>query len=379
MKVTRLLPLVILATLLLVLSACAPAAAPSPTPTAAPKSATVASTPTAAPPKPTAAPPTAAPAAPTPKPVSLKFGSSGVLAYSGVYIAIEKGFFKEQGIDLESVIFQSGTQTVAPLGAGQLDVAGMSLSAGLFAAVDRGIDMKVVADASQDTPNWSTSWVVLRKDLADSGKVKSMTDLKGMKVAIPSPQGYGRMTIGLTLAEAGLKPEDVELVILPHADQAPALANKAIVAGFTVEPFIARGVQEGFSVKWIPAYKFFGGRAQSAFIVFGPQLAKNKELGQRFMTAYLKGVRTYLDAFEKKIGRDEVIRILAKQTDVKDPKLYDVMEMNYIEPNGVPDKKSMDAMYKWFVDSGEYKGKLTFADFTDLSMVDYAAQQLGKR
>ncbi len=47
--------------------------------------------------------------------------------------------------------------------------------------------MKLVADATQDIPQWGSFWMVLRKDLADSGQVKTPADLKGMKIAIPLP------------------------------------------------------------------------------------------------------------------------------------------------------------------------------------------------
>lgn len=55
------------------------------------------------------------------------------------------------------------------------------------------------------------------------------------------------------------------------------------------------------------------------------------------------------------------------------------MEMPYLDPNGVPDKKSMDAQYKSFVEKGLYKGKTTFDDMLDLSYGDYASQRLGKQ
>lgn len=361
--------------LALAAAACAPAALPTPTPTAAPKPPPAAAAPSPTPPK-----PTPLPATPTPKPVSLKFGSTGGASYAGAYIAAEKGFFKEQGIDLEVVNFRSIAEMVAPLGTGQVDSVGMPLSSSLLAAADRGIELKLVADSGQHLPNWTVSWIVLRKDLADSGRVKTPADLKGLKIAIPSPGGPGQMTVEMALAEGGLKLSDVELVTLPHAEQVAALGNKAIDAGYTTEPYIVRGVQQGLSVKWIPQQKYFNGRSQSAFMVFGPQLAKDKDLGQRWMIAYLKGVRAYMDAFgEKKVGRDEIVTILTKYTGEKDANLYNVMEMPYFDLNGIPDRKSSDAVYKYFIDSGEYKGKTTLDNLFDLSLVENAVQKLGKR
>ncbi len=357
--------------LAVVASACAPAAVPTPTPTA---------------PKPAAATPTAAtpvPATPTPppatKPATLRFGSTGALSYAGAYIAADKGFFKEQGIDMEFEEFRQIPDMVAPLSTGQLDVLGMPLSTALLAAADRGIQLKVVADGGQERAGSATFWLVLRKDLADSGQVKTPADLKGKKIAIPSPGSAGEILARKTLEQGGLRPEDAELVVLPHAEQATAFANKAIDAGTTPEPFIARGVQEGYSVKWIPYYKYFGDKAQVTVVVFGANLLKDKDLAQRWMAAYLKGVRLYQDAFERKVGRDEVIKIMAKYTPVKEPKLYDLMEMPYLDPNGALEKKSMQAQYQWLVDNGFYKGKTSFDDITDLSFAEYAAQKLSGR
>jgi NitT/TauT family transport system substrate-binding protein len=309
----------------------------------------------------------------------LKFGSVQSISDAGVYVAIDKGYFKEQGINHKVVAFRKVTELIAPIGTGELDITALPLSSALLAAADRGVELKLVADKGQSLPGWEFAWIVLRKDLADSGKVKKPADLKGMKIAIPSKGSLGDMTVQMMLAEAGLKPGDADVEVLAFPAQAAAFGNKAIAAAYSIDPFIARGVQKGFSVKWIPNSKYFGGKTQTAVIIFGPKVAKNRDLARRWMIAYIKGIRTYLDAIEKKAGRDEVVKILTKYTRVKDPKLYDVMEMPYLDPNGLPDKKSMDAQYKWFVDNGVYKGKRTFDDILDLSFVEYALKKLGKR
>lgn len=355
----------------LFMAACAPAAAPTPTPTKAPVAA-----PTQAP----APTPTKPPApTPTPAPATLKFGSIAAISNAGIYIAIEKGFFKEQGITIEPVVFPSIVEIPGPLAAGQLDLAAMPISTGLLAAADRGIEMKIVSPAGASTPNWEYNWLGLRKDLADSGKVKTFADLKGEKLGVTSKGGIGDMYIQSMMEEAGLKPGDAELVYLGMVDLVPAFANKAIAAAMFSEPLISTAVQQGSIVKWIPMSKLFDGMAQASVVIFGPELAKNKDLGQRWMIAYLKGSRVYTDVMGKKAGRDEVVGILTKHTPVKDPKMYEVMEFPYVDPNGVLDSKSMDKQYKWYVDKGFYQGKRSFRDMMDLSFVDYAVQKLGKQ
>ncbi len=368
---------ILAATVIIVLAACAPGALPTPTPTIVPAPAAPKAPEPTKPPAP-ASTPTTAPSA-TPKPATLKFGSISAITDAAVYIAVEKGYFKEQGITTEVNNFRSVPELIAPLGTGQLDIIVTSMSAPLMAAADRGVDFKVVVGHGLSFPKWEYLWVLLRKDLAESAKVKSPADLKGMKVAIPSQGSLGDMVVQTMMEQAGLKPADVEVVVLAFADQAAAFANKAIAAGWLVEPFVIRSEQEGFATKWIPTSQSFGGKAQGGYLLYGSSLLKDRELGQRWMTAYLKGVRDYLKAFTTKEGRDEIVNILVKNTSVKDPKLYDVMEMPYLEPNLVLDKKSTDIQYKWFVDKGLYTGKKTFDDVLDLSYADYAVQRLGKQ
>ncbi|MBI2953063.1 MAG: ABC transporter substrate-binding protein [Chloroflexi bacterium] len=366
-------------------TACTPAA-PTPTPTVAkpstpPPAAATPVKPAASPPaapSPAATKPAAAVPQPTPAPANVKVGSLQVVSDAGVLIALEKGYFKEQGLNVEVEKFLQVPDMVPPLATAQLDVAMVAMSVAMLAAADRGADVKMVADKGTTQPGFEFDWILLRKDLADSGQVKKPSDLKGMKVAIPSPKSVGEQTIQMMIEEGGLTMNDVEVVIVPLADQPAAFANKAIAASYGVEPNVTAAVGRGFAVKWIPNSYYFSGKLTAAALYYGPNLIKNKDVGQRFMVAYLKGIRDYNKAFTSGEGRDNIVGILAKYTTVKDVKLYDVMEMPYLDPNGVIDRKSIDAQYKWYVDKEVYKGSKTFDDILDTSFAEYAAQKLGK-
>ena len=114
----------------------------------------------------------------------VKTGDLPVISSAALYVAIDKGFFAERGISVETERFASGAKMIAPLSTGQLEVATGSPSAGLYNAVAGGMDFRIVADKGQIRPKHSfTGGIVVRKDLLDSGKVKSVKDLKGMKIA----------------------------------------------------------------------------------------------------------------------------------------------------------------------------------------------------
>lgn len=362
--------------LLLGLAACAPAAVPTPTPTKPPAAAF---TKQAEPTKPPA-PPAAQPAAPTPtpEPAKVKFGATPSSADAGVLAAIEKGYFREQGINVETVEFRAVSEMIGPISTGQVDIIGVSLGAPVLNAIDRGVALKIVADKGSSQPRFEQSYIVLRKDLADSGQVKTAADLKGMKVAIPSPGAIGDQTVRLMLAEGGVA-RDVEVIVLPFPEMMAAFANKGIAASFEVEPYTTQGIQQGLFVKWKPASSFFGGKVQTTAIVYSPGLASNRDLGQRWMVGYLKGIRYYLKALTTGEGWDEVVAILTRYTPVKDPALYKLMELPYLDPNGGLDTKSLDAQHRFFVESGSYTGKKSFDDAIDTSFAEYAVQKLGRQ
>lgn len=368
--------------LTLALASCTPGSAPASTPTRAPEASPTKASEPAKPPAATAtAAPAATPAAPpaaAPKPVSLKFGSYQSISDAGVYVAMEKGYFQEQGITLEQVNVRATPDMVTGLTGGELDGAVMPIAVALFNAADRGLELKIVGDRVQMSPGYEMMGIVLRKDLADSGQVKKPADLKGLKISMQSQGTIGELMWDKILRDAGLTRQDVEVVLLSFPDATVALANKSIAGAFTAEPFIAQGVQQGTFIRWFTQTQIFGDKVQGSVTVFGPNLVKNKDLGQRWMLAYIKGVRDYYDAIIKNKGKAEIVQILTKYSTVKDAKLYDAMQMPYLDPNGMLNKDSIVQQYKLYVESGQYTGKKTPDDLIDLSYLDYAIQKLGK-
>ncbi len=62
-----------------------------------------------------------------------------------ILIAIKKGYFAEEGLDVNGIVFDSGGKMIAPLGSGEIDVATGSASATLFNAVVRGIKIQIAS------------------------------------------------------------------------------------------------------------------------------------------------------------------------------------------------------------------------------------------
>jgi NitT/TauT family transport system substrate-binding protein len=311
---------------------------------------------------------------------TVRVGVNGVVSDAAFFIANREGYFKEQGIAVEFVSFDSGGKMIAPLGTGQLDAAAGAQSAGLFNAAARGIDIKIVADKGSTPPGYNYMPILVRKALVESGKVKSYKDFKGLKVAQAGEGGSPGPALQEALRRGGLAYNDVQHVYMPYPQQALALQNGAIDASLTVEPSATQAVESGAAVR-------FGDdglypNQQVAVLLYGGDFIKKRpEVAKRFMIAYIKGVRVYNDAL--KDGRfggaaaERVISILTQDSRVKDPSLFKKMVPNGMNPDGRVNEASLKRDLRFYVEQKYVEKPIEVEQVVDNSFADHAVKVLG--
>jgi NitT/TauT family transport system substrate-binding protein len=297
----------------------------------------------------------------------------------GVFIADDRGYFRELGLDVESVPFQSGPNTIPALASGDLETAGGTISVALLNALERGIAIKMVADKGTSRPGFEFVQLPVRRDLLESGEVRDIPDLRGRHVAVASLQSGAESLVAHVLARGGLDIGDVDLTPLGYGDMVVALGNGAIDSANLIEPALSAATDRNLIGTWEQGRSSaaFGGVYQAATVVVSGQFAAQTDLARRFVVGYLKGVRTYNDAFVKGEGRGEVVRILTESTAVKDPAVYERMNMAGLDPDGHIARQSLQLDVDYFRQKGYYTGPITLNDLIDMSFAEYAAQQLG--
>jgi NitT/TauT family transport system substrate-binding protein len=299
-----------------------------------------------------------------------------------IIVAEHKGYCREQGIKTVMTSMQTGAYMVAPLGAGQLDMGAGATSAGLFNSATRGIGIKVVADKGSNLPGYAYVSLLVRKELVDSGKFKTLKDLKGLRVAEPGKGSSTGSTVNQALVSVGLHYDDVTHVPnMGFPEMLTAMENGAIDAAPVPEPFNTFGREKNIGVRF-SADEFYP-RQTIAVLLYGPHfIDKRADVARRYMLAYLKGVRFYNGAMKdgKFAGpnADELIALLVEHTRYKDAALYRKVVPNGCDPDGHVDRPSMEkdlAFYRAqkFVDN-ETVG---VADVVDDSFVDAALKALG--
>jgi NitT/TauT family transport system substrate-binding protein len=297
-------------------------------------------------------------------------------ADGGIYVALDKGYFAEEGLDVELLPFDSGATQVSALGTNQLDVGVGALNAGLLNAVGRGVRLKIVADRAT-LINGALSFMV-RKELIDSGQIKGWQDFKGRPVANNGTGTAAQLALIRGLASAGLTLNDVDQKIVGFSDMVPALSSGALDLGVMIEPLISASIERGIAVRWLRAIDAFP-NLEIAQVYYSEGFAQNVEAANRFMIAYLRGVREYNDGmFKMQPNRPEVVQSLIKHTSIKDPALYDKMEMSWVNPNGTLQVDNLKEQQRDFAALGLLEGPPVDLDrIVDTSYVEHAVRVLG--
>ena len=313
-------------------------------------------------------------------PTEMTLGIVGTSSDVAFFLADKKGWFREEGIVMKTSSFPSAANMVAPLGAGQLDVGGGSVSAGLYNSVSRGIKLRIVADKASSQPGYGVNKLLVSKRHMESGRFKELKDLKGMKIGMNGPGNSSWGSLWAALQKARLKIADIETVDMSYPDHVLAMQNNSLDASITTEPSATLAIMKGYAVE-ITSDDKLRPRHAIAQLLFSEKVAKDKALAARFMRAYLRAVRYYFGALKDGHlagpNAEEIISVLTEYTAIKDPQVFRTIVPNGVDPDGKVDVATLKDDYNVYKMQGWIQGDATVEDVIDMSFVEAAVKELG--
>jgi NitT/TauT family transport system substrate-binding protein len=316
---------------------------------------------------------TAEPTAPA-EPTKLRVVVLPFLDFAPLYIAKDKGYYEDQNLEVEFVPMTNSQEALPALAQGRLDVVGGSISAGLFNAIGRGSDIKIVADKSYfgpETPsNCVRNAIVATPALIDSGDIKGAADLKGRKVR-SNNVNVEAYALHVYLKSAGLSLDDVELVDIPPPNVFDAMGKGGLDVTLASEPTLTRLIDAGKAKILAKVDDDIVPGLQVGMMMYGPNLlTKDKDAGRRFMVAYLKGVKAYRE------GKTQAnIASIAKATKLEAGLVGKVCWPAF-RADGRIDWDSVDEMQKWALDGKLIDETVTEAEFWTDEFVDDAEEDV---
>src|SRR5262245_10314760 len=253
--------------------------------------------------------------------LKLSVGGKVLVAYLPLTIAEQRGYFKQQGLDVEINDFQSGNKAVEALVAGSTDIGCGAYEHTIFMAA-KGFPLKAVALQA----NSFGLVVAIQKDKVPA--YRALTDLKGMKIGVTGPGSASAMGLRMLLSKASLTADDVAIIGVgggPGAVAAVKTGKLDAIANF--DPAISLLERDG-AIKVILdtrkqqdlEYLYGGPFAASAFYLDARFAARNPKTVQALVNA----VSAALDWLNK-ASTDEIVAAVPPEYYAGDRALYRTM------------------------------------------------------
>jgi NitT/TauT family transport system substrate-binding protein len=307
----------------------------------------------------------------------VKIAGQPTIPSAARYVAIERGYFREEGIEIEMVPSTTSAQMLPSLAAGQVDMGLGGPAAGLFNAIAQGIPVRMILDMWTAYPVDKGGGLIGRKDLMDSGQLRELRDLKGMRVAITSKGHSTEYILNAGLAQGGLTLADVETVELSYPDMVVALSNRNLDAAVSIEPYATQPVVQGIAARFKP-WSDLVPYDNCASIMVSESFAESRtDLTRRFAKAYVRGLRDYERTRTTGQDREAVIAMIQQHVPFLDRAMYDHIPWPAVNPDGRVNAEAVAAAQDWFHERGYVQNKVELARVIDPQFADYAVAQLG--
>ena len=217
------------------------------------------------------------------------------LGYGPWYIAQEKGFFEDQGLDVKITSFDEDAEMTASLGSGQVDVANAA-SHTVLQWVESHQDgyIALLLDTSE------TADAILA-----NSSISSIADLKGKRIAYEEGS-VSNLLLDHALSENGLSISDISPVPMGPSDAAVALSSGRVDAAVTYEPYITDALGENSGIKTLYT-------ASEKEGLIGDVLFVSKKAAEEKPEAVKKAVLAWGDAIDfYKSNKSEAQEIIAE-------------------------------------------------------------------
>jgi NitT/TauT family transport system substrate-binding protein len=283
----------------------------------------------------------------------------GVLRLSSsapVFIAQDKGYFRDAGLDIELTFFDAAQPVAVATTSGDIDFGITAFTAGLYNLAGKGT-LKVIGGMSREKAGYPLIGYFASNNAYAAG-LKTPKDLAGKRIAVTQVGSSFHYSLGLLADKYGFKLSEVKVLPLQSlSNSAAALKGETVDAALlpisTARPLMDSGGAKllgwvGDETPW-----------QLGAVFAAPKTLTNRLLVTKLLAALVRADREYHDVIlaavaDGKAPIDEttkpLLEIIAKYTNL--PVEQVVGNCAYIDAEGKLDVKNIDNQIKWLQDQG---------------------------
>ena len=224
--------------------------------------------------------------------ITIGVGGKPLIYYLPLTIAERKGYFKQEGLDVEIQDFPGGAKALQALLGGSVDI--------VSGAYEHTISQQAKGNAIEALVlEGQYPGIVLALPTAKAASYKSPADLKGMKIGVTAPGSSTNMFVNILLAKAGLKPDDVSIIGVGAGAGAVAIMKRGEIDALSnLDPVIAQLESDGtikpvVDTRTPEGVKQVYGGAYAAGCIYAPPewVQKNPKTAQAVVNAMVRALR----------------------------------------------------------------------------------------
>lgn len=208
---------------------------------------------------------------------------------AAIFLAVEKGIFREHGLDVTLTPAQAPTAVVASMVSGQQQF-GFVTTPVLINANAQGTPLQCVSTVdgrqSDDPENDGTALVA-----APGSGIQSVEDLAGKRVAVVQLASLNSLAVQALALRAGIEPESVELIQLPFPQMPDALRQGRVSAAVIVSPFLQGALANGAQTIVHPNVELWGDGTVVCFAATTRYIEENGDVVEAFHDAMVEATR----------------------------------------------------------------------------------------
>ncbi|QPF92379.1 ABC transporter substrate-binding protein [Bradyrhizobium commune] len=283
----------------------------------------------------------------------------GVLRLSSsapVFIAQDKGYFREAGLDVELKFFDAAQPIAVATTSGDVDFGVTAFTAGLYNLAGKGV-LKVIGGMSREKAGYPLIGYFASNNAYAAG-LKTPKDLAGKRIAVTQVGSSFHYSLGLLADKYGFRLADVKIVPLQSLSNAAAALKGETVDAALLPISTARKLMDDGGAKFLG---WVGDETpwQLGAVFASPKTLTNKVLVTKFLGVLAKADREYhhviLAAMKDGVApineqTKPLLEIIAKYTNL--PVEQVVGNCAYIDPDGRLDVKNVDNQIKWLQEQG---------------------------
>ncbi len=223
----------------------------------------------------------------------LRFVSSGPL-----FLAVERGYFKEQNIDVEMKYFEAAQPIAVAAVSGDIDFGLTAFTGGFYNLAGQG-HLKIIGAQSKEAKGYNGNAILVSNPAWEKG-FRSIRDFPGKSLGMTQVGASFHYQIGQLARVAGFDLKTVQLRALQSLPNMVAAIKGAQVDAIIIAPHLAKPLVDAGDAKLLGWYSDYDEYQFGGLFANTKTVQQRRELAQRFVKAYQKGCADYAAAFMQK-------------------------------------------------------------------------------